>query len=151
MLTATLKAMKLPYRQLSAFSSSLILSTCVLAAGNTLDITVTGVRGDEGTVRAGIYNSSQGFPKEEKAMVHTSVPAKKGSVSLQFSDLPPGKYAFILYHDEDNNGKMDKRFGMIPIEGYGLSNNIKAFGKPSFDECAFSIPEVKSQTVELKY
>lgn len=146
-----LKVMRLPYLQLSAFSSSLILSTFVLAAGNTLDITVTGVRGDKGTVRAGIYNSSEGFPKEEKAMVYTSASAKTGSVSLQFTDLPPGKYAFILYHDENDNGVMDKHFGMIPIEGYGLSNNIESFGKPSFDECAFTIPVTKSQTINLKY
>lgn len=129
----------------------LVLSTCALAAGNTLDITVTGVRDDQGVVRIGIYNSSDGFPKEEEAMLHTSAPAKQGRVSLQFTDLPPGKYAFVVYHDENNDGMMGKRFGMIPLEGYGLSNNIKAFGKPSFDECAFSMPEVKNQTVVLKY
>lgn len=143
--------MKIPYLQFSTFSSMLVLGTCALAAGNTLDITVTGVRDDQGVVRAGIYNSSDGFPKEEKAMLHTSAPAKQGSVSLQFTDLPPGKYAFVVYHDENNDGMMGKRFGMIPLEGYGLSNNIKAFGKPSFDECVFSMPEVKSQTVVLKY
>ena len=147
----TLKAIKLPYRQLSAFSSSLILSTCVLAAGSTLDITVTGVRDNQGTVRAGIYNSSEGFPKEEKSMLQTSAPAKQGNVTLQFANLPAGKYAVIVYHDENNDGKMDKRFGMIPVEGYGLSNNIKAFGKPSFDECAFAIPETQSQSINLKY
>jgi len=46
---------------------------------------------------------------------------------------------------------MDKRFGMIPIEGFGLSNNVKPTGKPSFDQCAFEIPATKNQTIDLKY
>lgn len=127
------------------------MATSALAAGNTLDITVKGVRDDQGMVRAGIYNSADTFPKEGKAMARTAAPAKAGNVALQFTDLPPGKYAVILYHDENNDGQMDKRFGMIPIEGYGLSNNIKASGKPSFDECAFEIPPTKAQTIDLRY
>jgi len=130
---------------------SLFLGASAFAAGNTLDITVMGVRDDKGMVRAGIYNSPDTFPKEGKAMARTAVPAKAGSVTLQFTDLPPGKYAVILYHDENNDGQMDRRFGMIPIEGYGLSNNIKASGKPAFDQCAFDIPETKRQTIDLKY
>ena len=139
--------------QLLLYTASLALcmSANALAAGNTLDITVKGVRDDQGMVRAGIYNSAETFPKEGKAMARTATPAKAGNVTLQFTDLPPGKYAVILYHDENNDGQMDKRFGMIPIEGYGLSNNIKASGKPSFDECAFEIPPTKTQTIDLRY
>lgn len=129
----------------------LLASGLAFAAGNTLDITVNGVRDDQGTIRAGIYDTPAAFPKEGKAMAKTSTPAKAGSVKLQFTDLPPGKYAVILYHDENNDGQMDKRFGMIPIEGYGLSNNIKASGKPSFDQCAFDVPETKNQTIDLRY
>lgn len=145
------KQMSLSLRPVALFIGGLILSSGLLAAGNTLDITVKGVRDDQGMVRAGIYNSADTFPKEGKAMARTATPAKAGIVALQFTDLPPGKYAVILYHDENNDGQMDKRFGMIPIEGYGLSNNIKASGKPSFDQCAFEIPDTKSQTIDLRY
>ena len=143
--------MNLSLRRVALFTGGLIFSSGLLAAGNTLDITVKGVRDDQGMVRAGIYNSAETFPKEGKAMARTATPAKAGSVALQFTDLPPGKYAVILYHDENNDGQMDKRFGMIPMEGYGLSNNIKASGKPSFDQCAFEIPETRSQTIDLRY
>ena len=122
-----------------------------MAAGSTLNLTINGVRDDQGVVRAGIYNSPDTFPKEGKAMARTATPAKAGSVKLQFTDLPAGKYAVIVYHDENNDGQMDKRFGMIPIEGYGLSNNIKASGKPAFDQCAFEVPETQSQAIDLRY
>lgn len=143
--------MNLSLRRVLLFTGGLVLSSGLLAAGNTLDITVKGIRDDQGMVRAGIYNSAETFPKEGKAMARTATPAKAGSVVLQFTDLPAGKYAVILYHDENNDGQMDKRFGMIPIEGYGLSNNIKGSGKPSFDQCAFEIPETRSQTIDLRY
>ena len=148
---------RLPPQKEASMIKQLILLPCFLlsgyaiAAGSTLDITVKGVRDDQGMIRAGIYNSPETFPKEGKAMARTSAPANAGSVKLQFTDLPPGKYAVILYHDENNNGQLDKRFGMIPTEGYGLSNNYKASGKPSFDQCAFDIPETQSQTIDLRY
>ncbi len=137
--------------QFMILSSSLCISSFALAASSNLDITVQGVRDNQGAVRADIFNSPEGFPKATKAMAHTSAPAKAGTVSLQFSDLAPGKYAVIVYHDENNDEQMDKRFGMIPIEGYGLSNNVRAFAKPSFDECAFDIPATKNQTINLRY
>ena len=143
--------MYIPYQRFFAFVNFLMLNTCVLAAGNSLEITVNGIRDDQGTVRAGIFRPSDGFPKEAKALAHTSATAQSGIVLLKFTDLPAGQYALIVFHDENNDGQMNKRFGMIPIEGYGLSNNIKAFGKPSFDECAFAIPETYSQTIDMRY
>lgn len=143
--------MKKPLQYLMILSSSLCISSVALAAGSNLDIAVQGVRDNQGTVRASLFNSPEGFPQETKAMAHATVPAKKGTVSLQFTDLLPGKYAVIVYHDENNDEQMDKRFGMIPIEGYGLSNNVRVFGKPSFNECAFDIPATQSQTVDLRY
>jgi len=143
--------MKMPLQHILILSSSLCISTFALATGSNLDITVHGVRDSQGTVRAALFNSPEGFPKETKAMAHAAVLAKTGSVLLQFADLPPGKYAAIVYHDENNDEQMDKRFGMIPIEGYGLSNNVRVFGKPSFKECAFDIPATKSQTIDLRY
>lgn len=139
------------YRKFTSMLTALLFSAGALAAGSALDITVEGVRDDQGTVRAAIYNKPDTFPKEAKAMARVSVLAKTGSVLLQFTDLPAGKYAVMLYHDENNDGQMDKRFGMIPMEGYGLSNNVRPIGKPTFDQCSFDIPETKKQTIELKY
>jgi uncharacterized protein (DUF2141 family) len=148
---------KLPFKKEAAMIRTLVLaatlwaSSLAMAASSTLTLTINGVRDDQGMIRAGIYNTPDTFPKEGKAMARTSTAAKTGSVLLKFTDLPAGKYAVIVYHDENNDGQMDKRFGMIPIEGYGLSNNIKATGKPAFDQCAFEIPETQNQVIDLRY
>ena len=37
-------------------------------------------------------------------------------MTLVFENVPPGRYAVLAYHDENDNGEMDRRFGMIPTE-----------------------------------
>ena len=43
----------------------------------------------------------------------------------------------MAYHDEDGNGELNRRFGMFPTEGYGLSNNPSVSGPPAFEDSAF--------------
>jgi uncharacterized protein (DUF2141 family) len=53
--------------------------------------------------------------------------------------LPPGRYAIMAYHDANQDGKLNLRLGMFPVEGYGLSNNPKVFGPPKFADSAFEV------------
>jgi uncharacterized protein (DUF2141 family) len=48
---------------------------------------------------------------------------------------------------------MDRRFGMIPTEGYGLSNNPKVMGPPSFEDSAFDMTagEPTRITLQMRY
>lgn len=52
--------------------------------------------------------------------------------------IPIGRIAITAFHDENNNGKVDLRFGLIPKEGIGWSRspsvNLRAL---RFDEAAF--------------
>ena len=48
-------------------------------------------------------------------------------------------YAALAYHDEDGNGILNKRFGMIPTEGYALSNDPEVIGPPSFESSDFEV------------
>ena len=57
-----------------------------------------------------------------------------------FSNLAPGRYAAIAFHDENGNGKLDKNFLGVPTEPYGFSNNVQGFlGPPTFDAAALDI------------
>lgn len=104
-------------------------------------VTVTGVRNDAGKVVIGMWNSKDGFPKEgPKAFRQSSVAIVNGTATTTFSEVPYGEYAVAVFHDENNNGKMDSRFPGIPIEGTGASNNPHPkFSAPSFSECRFEV------------
>ena len=80
------------------------------------------------------------------------MPANAASVVIDFGDTAPGRYAVIAYHDKNDNKKLDLILGMFPNEGWGLSNDPKVIGPPSFAASAFELAEPSSSlTVHLHY
>jgi uncharacterized protein (DUF2141 family) len=64
--------------------------------------------------------------------------ARRSAVVL--TNLDPGQYAIILFHDENGNGKLDKNALGVPTEPYGFSNNVRGFlGPPSFEEAVMKV------------
>ena len=126
---------------------------CLFAADNaTLTVTLKNVRDASGAVRAGLYREPATFRKEDRAVEVAQMPAAPGEVTLSFADLPPGRYAIMAYHDENGDGQLNRRFGMFPTEGYGLSNNPQVVGPPAFADSAFEAGEkAHTITIELRY
>ena len=66
--------------------------------------------------------------------------ARKSAVVL--TNLDPGQYAIILFHDENGNGKLDKNALGVPTEPYGFSNNVQGFlGPPAFRSAVMQITD----------
>ncbi len=129
---------------------SITLSTPLSAA--KLEVDIQGVRNPSGQVKLMLFEREDGFRKEEKARQVLTVPATAGTVSSVFNGLPNGRYAVIAYHDENSDGRLNLRFGMFPLEGYGLSNNPKLSGPPKFKDGAFEVGETGSRiAIRLDY
>ncbi|WP_343731582.1 DUF2141 domain-containing protein [Duganella sp.] len=134
--------------------SKLILTALFAAAAPVfaadLTINVEGIASAEGQVMVAIYNSADTFPT--KPVRALAVPAHAGSVQLVASDLPPGDYAFALYHDANGNGKLDRNPVGMPTEDYAFSNNAMGKrGAPRFDDARVSLPaDGASTTVSLR-
>jgi len=57
---------------------------------------------------------------------------------FDFQGIAPGTYALVVVHDENMNSKLDTNWLGVPKEGYGFSNEAKAFlGAPSFSAASF--------------
>ncbi|AHM62526.1 hypothetical protein D770_21385 [Flammeovirgaceae bacterium 311] len=112
-------------------------------------VKVEGTRNSKGVVRVALFNTEKGFPTDgQKAFKNISAPAKEGVVQLTVNNLPAGRYAISLLHDENENGVLDTNVVGYPKEGYGASNNnLPAFRAPNFNEAAF---EVKAPRQELR-
>lgn len=64
---------------------------------------------------------------------------KDTQARCDFADIPPGKYALAVIHDENMNGKLDANRLGIPTEGYGFSNDAAALlSAPSFRAASFA-------------
>lgn len=133
---------------------SLMIATPIVHAGDssTLNVTLQNIRDASGTVRAGLYREPATFRKEDKAVEIAQASAAPGAITLTFRNLPPGRYAIMAYHDENGDGQLNRRFGMFPTEGYGLSNNPQVAGPPAFDDSAFEVAAPETAiTIDLRY
>lgn len=118
---------------------TLIISGKVQAEEFSLAIHVAGVKNNQGAIFVELYNDPKTFRKSSQALAIQKIPAQAGVVTIDFKGLNLGHYAVLAYHDEDGNGQLNKRFGMIPIEGYALSNDPAVIGPPSFEDSDFEV------------
>lgn len=102
----------------------------------TIEVIVRGCSNDDGHVRIGLHAAHQGFDADAFRSAAASIQA--GTATHVFENIPYGTYAIRLFHDANDNDKLDTHFMGTPKEAYGFSNNARGrFGPPSFDEAAF--------------
>ncbi|MCK7593475.1 DUF2141 domain-containing protein [Pseudomarimonas salicorniae] len=125
---------------------ALIAALLALAAAPldaaTLAVEVQGIAAQSGQLSLALYGSEAGWKGEAKP-VDRRVGKPDGSSALRFTfvNLPPGRYAVRVAHDENGNGKLDTNFIGIPKEGVGSSNNPQVMRAPRFDEAVFELGE----------
>ncbi len=114
-----------------------------------LTVHLTGVANSKGKVLAALCDEAS-FLKQ----CHYNVMEKAGpTVDLHFSQIPPGRYAVMVFHDENDNQKLDKSAIGMPLEGYGFSRNAKGhWGPPTFKDAAIDVqPGAATVAIELAY
>jgi len=109
-------------------------------AQSTFNITVTvnGVHSNEGKVFIALYDSEADFLENSYQGTTSEITDKMCKVV--FTDIPQGVYAVSIFHDENDNGKMDTNFMGIPKEDYGCSNDASGFmGPPKWKDAKFDL------------
>jgi uncharacterized protein (DUF2141 family) len=119
-----------------------------------IEITITGFPNTNGHVRVALYNSSSSFNKPEQAFKELDTEVTGTSVIIKMDSIPPGEYAFGVFHDANNNQSLDQNLLGIPTEGFAFSNNaMGTFGPPSYNQCKFTLAEKSfvNQSVSLRF
>ncbi|MEB2785348.1 DUF2141 domain-containing protein [Algoriphagus persicinus] len=119
----------------------------------SLTINVGNLRNSKGVVQYALYNKDGSIPDEkyEKYVKKGIAEINNASSTLTFDDLPAGKYAISILHDENKNGKIDKKILLpIPSEGVGISNyqSIGFSNRPNFLKASFLLNS--SMAIEVK-
>jgi len=123
----------------------IIFGSISLAANIVVDI--KNIPNSNSKIYLGLYNAKEQFPIQSK--VYKSAILDPNNSSYTFSGIPLGIYAVALFHDQNNNGKLDKNFLGIPKEGYGFSNNPKVFATPTFEKCSFRLKKNTKITIKV--
>jgi uncharacterized protein (DUF2141 family) len=117
--------------------------------GQSVTAIIKNVNSDKGTVRFAIYNSEESYLQRKFVAVESSE-IKDGVAQVTFSGLEPDVYAIICYHDENGNNMLDFQENGMPVEDYGATNNVLAFGPPNFSDAKFELKD-KDLTFEIKF
>ena len=114
------------------------------ASAATVRVDVTGLRSTTGEVRCAMFRNRSGFPRSpEQAELRVAAAIRAGTATCVFEDVKPGPAAISVIHDANNNKKLDFKFGFIPREGLGWSNNPEVrLRPPSFDAARFDVNAV---------
>ena len=128
------------------------LIMCLLIAGNAnvsdLNLVIKGVDDIKGSMYIAVFDNAESFPDFGKQLVQKVLPVDAKTLNYTFKDLPHNDYAVAIFHDKNNNGKLDKNAFGIPLEPYGFSQNARArFSAPPFNDAKIVLDG--NQSIEI--
>jgi len=131
-----------------AFIISLVSSQIEAQENYNIKVTVEAADSNDGLMFFALYNEDVNFLNTTYKAMKSEI--KNNQSTITFEDIPAGIYAVSIFHDENDNGKMDTNFFGIPKEDYGCSNNASGFmGPPKWENAKFELKTDKSITISL--
>lgn len=112
--------------------------------GTTITVTVP-VAGNEGNVIFGLYDENTFMKAAPIQGLEGEI--TDGKATVTFTNVVPGTYGISLFHDKNGNKIMDFEPNGMPLEMYGVSNNVMSYGPPQWSDAKF---EVSSTPLELE-
>lgn len=127
----------------------------LIGSAQNLEVTIRNIRTNRGQLCVALFNSSEGFKKEQPCWEKNYDKYRISRDAFSFTiSIAPGAYGLSVLDDENRDGKMNYNWIGVPLEGFGLSGYIhKGIRKPSFNDFIFRVDA--NQTikieVEMKY
>ncbi len=117
-----------------------------------LMIIVNGAKTDSGNIMVAVSESEKNFMTPGVAYKAASLNINEGMAEWTIDSLPFGFYAIKVFHDVNDNDKLDTKMFGVPSEPYGFSNNPKTkMGPASWKDAMFEIREPEKKVIiELK-
>lgn len=100
----------------------------------------------------GLYKDNGMFPKVGKQFRCSRVKVETTWVTCTFEDIPKGKYATAIYHDENKDKICNRNLIGYPTEAYAFSMNFRPFmSPPKFANCCFELSGDETHKVKMVY
>lgn len=123
-------------------------------AAPRLLVRVTGAHSARGNITFTLYGEKPAsFLAHKGSIAIARVMLNGTQATACFSVSSPGLYALAVYHDENNNHRLDRTLIGLPAEGYGFSNDAPVrLGPPSFSAARFAVqPGDNPVAIRLRY
>jgi len=117
-----------------------------------LTITVNDINEVKGQLRIGLFSNAENFKLKANPVDSAVIEVTSKTISYTFKHLNSGTYAVAVYHDENDDGILNKRQLGIPVEGFGFSNfQTKQKKPPDFNEVSFELKTDLTLNIPLFY
>jgi uncharacterized protein (DUF2141 family) len=115
---------------------------------------IANLRSDKGVCQVCLFNNKEAFNGNGSPVQCFQAAVRNKKAMVYFQNIVPGKYAILVFHDANQNRKLDKNFLGIPKEGYGASRNDLPFASaPGFEDNSFEVkPQATTRlSIRLRY
>jgi uncharacterized protein (DUF2141 family) len=130
--------MKQMHPLLKISTAALVFALACDSRAAELDVTISGITPNHGTVLVGLFNPGMAFT--DKPLAHAVAPANGARASVKFSSVAPGEYAVSAFQDTNGNQKLDRGKYGIPVEKNGFSRDAHGnYGPPDFGDASFRV------------
>jgi len=116
---------------------------------HSITVNISNIDSVKGNLIIGLYDSESNFLKKNISGILKKITAHTATVT--FNNIKAGPYAISLFHDENENKKLDTYLFGIPKEDYGCSNNARGrMGPPKWKDAVFMVNnEDVTQNIKL--
>ncbi len=120
-------------------AGAFVASAASAQQGNTINVAVSGIRDNTGSIRCGLFNSADTFPKDGKEFMGVEAPIANGQATCTFNNVPAGTYAVAYFKAAPGQTRMKTGMFGMPQDPYGFSRNATiGMGPPSFNAAAYA-------------
>lgn len=115
----------------------------------TITVLTKGYPDNRGKALVQLANSADDYGSDGSGYRGARVSVQEKQATAIFADVPFGEYAVKVFHDANENEKLDMGL-MGPKEAYGFSNNARGrFGPPSYADAKFVLFQ-EELTIEIE-
>lgn len=132
---------------LGALATAVLSTLPAQASAGDVVVRVGGIAASTGEIGCALFPAGTAFPMDASGARQIWLKADTAGVICRFDGVAEGSWAVSVSHDLNGNRRVDTNVFGIPIEAWGVSNNVRpSMRAPRFDEAAF---KVATSAVEL--
>jgi uncharacterized protein (DUF2141 family) len=134
------------YLALAAIAALAVAPFAAAQQAAKVTVTVNNVANANGTIRGSLCPDPDVFAKTTCSnAVIALTPAATGAVELNFTGVTPGTYGLAVFHDEDDDGRIN-----VFSDAMAFGNNAKDL-PPIFETAALKVTgDLKTETALFK-
>lgn len=127
----------------------LFFSPSALSAQNVgvLTVEIQNVQQAKGSIQIALFKDPETFTRQDAALYGEILKVEqKKTYHWVLKDLNYGEYALAVFHDLNNNGKLDKNLLGIPKEPYAFARKEPSkWRNPAFGEVSFQFEQAQQR------